>query len=303
MDLNIMKDLKIKIIAIGDGGSGKTQIFKTFAQGVKEAIELLFDKYMAEQNQISYQKWYENQRDELTATFEDIIGLKTGREDYYRWLERKKLPTPRIWTNVHKFTTGDVEKKSTDIATGALEQFQMCFPYQKDGSTYRVMLEGFDFGGQNVFDHIRNIYQQLSKPGDITLTVFDSTRLTSCRNSVNHINNFIDKIKEQALTGQKLMPTIITVSNKEDLLEYISSSEWQNGFTFTLMQKLSGLSQKTSVTYTLPYLREEHNKTERIITAPIINGQINYADIESIIYETIRKFDTEYLSGRMTDVN
>ncbi|MFX1537363.1 MAG: Rab family GTPase [Promethearchaeota archaeon] len=271
--------------------SGKTQLLKSYARYVKKILLGLYDSYIAGQGVPTFDYWKSREK------------VQT-REAYYSWLKSKNFPNFDAWAAQYEFSTGGLENKSTDIATSALEEFSLSFPYKDNKTLYKVKINGFDLAGQNIYDHIRRIIAGLSQRGDIIFAVFDSSRLTSCRNSIYQLTESLGNRLKAKIATETFLPSIIPVANKIDLLTHLKSAVWQEKFIKAIIRIFDSLSSKSSFTYNVPYLRpEKEKKQERKIDGTITDGKINFVDCEAIIYNVIRSFDSQYPDGLMTDVN
>ncbi|MFX1253275.1 MAG: Rab family GTPase [Promethearchaeota archaeon] len=271
--------------------SGKTQLLKSYAKYVKKILLGLYDSYIAGQGLPTFDHWKSGEK------------VQT-REAYNNWMKSKNHLTYDAWAAQYGFGTGGLENKSTDIATSALEEFSLSFPYKDNNTLYNVKINGFDLAGQNIYDHIRRIIAGLSQRGDIIFAIFDSSRLTSCRNSIYQLTESLGNRLQAKKTTESFLPSIVPVANKIDLLTHLKSAIWQETFIKAIIRIFDSLSSKTSFTYNVPYLRpEQGKKQERKIDGTVTDGKINFVDFEAIIYSIIRSFDSEYPNGLMTDVN
>jgi GTPase SAR1 family protein len=161
VNLAEMKEVMVKIIFIGDGMSGKTQILITFGK-------LLLD-YL--------QKIHQNSTETRFKPF-----LKWAR-NFGFLLKYGKIK----W---------NIMEVSLDTETIGLEDFEFVFPYVWQGQTYKIRLQGKDVGGQNIFDHFRAVIGRLVKPKDYLFVVFDKSRQLSCFNSIDQVRTLLEEKTE-----------------------------------------------------------------------------------------------------------
>ncbi|MHA2343989.1 MAG: hypothetical protein ACXADW_19170, partial [Candidatus Hodarchaeales archaeon] len=185
VNLSEMKDIQVKkIIIIGDGMSGKTQIILTLSQIV---INYLNEIYSANRGS-RLQPFEESDLRHAEAVLnQDSNEIST---EFISWAENHGFLVQygRIKWNVGSAISLDTE-------TIGFEDFNFIFPYMWNRRTYRIQLSGSDVGGQNIFDHLRNVLGKIAGKKDTLVVVFDRSRALSCWNSVEQVRNVIgDKL-------------------------------------------------------------------------------------------------------------
>ncbi|MFX0208941.1 MAG: hypothetical protein ACFFDT_23355, partial [Candidatus Hodarchaeota archaeon] len=287
LNLNEINDAEVKkIIFIGDGMSGKTQIVLTAA---KQIIYYL--------HKIHYST--RPQTDERTLQQADAILNEKSFEispSFKQWAESQRFLVQygRIkW---------DVSEISLDTETIGFEDFHFHFPFAWKGHTYRIMLSGSDVGGQNIFNHMRNVLGKFAGVNDVIVVVFDKSRALSCWNSIEQIKNLIEeKIKYQDAKRSNI-PQIVYVGNKIDLEEHVRSQKWRADLLRSLMKRVRNALNFGKGVYKLPSLVGGKD-TERTIQYKLDNQKISFPDLEAFIYNSIRESDPKYSIAVMTDVN
>lgn len=159
VNLAEMKEIVVKMIFIGDGMSGKTQILITFG---KLLLDYLQKIHQSSSSAGPFLKW--------ARPFGFL--LRYGK---VKW---------------------NIMSVSLDTETIGLEDFEFIFPYVWQGQTYKIKLQGKDVGGQNIFDHFRAIIGRLVKPKDYLFVVFDKSRQLSCFNSIDQVRTLLEEKTE-----------------------------------------------------------------------------------------------------------
>ena len=285
--LSEMKDVNVKkIIFIGDGMSGKTQIILTLSNIILDYLNELYSTF----------------RQSRLQPFEESV---LRHADAALNLESNLISTELInWAEIHGFLVkyGRVKWNvksavSLDTETIGFEDFNFIFPYVWNGSTYRIHLSGSDVGGQNIFDHLRNVLGKIAGKKDTIVVVFDRSRALSCWNSVEQVRNVIgDK-----LNISSNIPTIFYIGNKLDLEEHIRSQKWQAGVLRSFMDKTRKALNYGRGSFKVPSLVRK-NADEREIHFKLKGSKISFPDLEALLYNSIRECDGNF-SKIMTDVN
>jgi len=287
VQLSEMKDIQVKkIIIIGDGMSGKTQIILTLSQII---IDYLNEIYST--NRGSRLKPFEESdlRHAEAVLNQDSKEIST---EFINWAENNGFLVQygRVKWNVGSTISLDTE-------TIGFEDFNFIFPYMWNGRTYRIQLSGSDVGGQNIFDHLRNVLGKIAGKKDTLVVVFDRSRALSCWNSVEQVRNVIgDKLDHSSN-----IPSILYVGNKIDLEEHIRSQKWQAGVLRSFISKTKKALSYGRGSYNIPSLVRKHGE-EREINFKLNYSKISFPDLEALLYNSIRECDNDS-SKIMTDVN
>ncbi len=275
VNLAAMKDVVVKLMFIGDGMSGKTQILITFAKLLLGYFQRIFSL-----------------SNKLTETEPHII-----------------TPMFQNWAERHGFllrygkTTWDIRTVSLDTETVGLEDFEYVFPYIRNGNTYRIKFLGNDVGGQNIFDHFRAVLGKMVGPDDNLIVVFDKSRELSCYISIEQIKKVLGIVTTHRRWSDKsIQSRIIYCGNKIDLEKHIQSQKWNEVILESIMNKITNVSTHGSGEYSIPSLMGDYEK-ERVIKYKIENNQITFPDLEALFYNTIRESDNEYGTKLMSEVN
>ncbi|MFW9903418.1 MAG: hypothetical protein ACFFFH_03735 [Candidatus Thorarchaeota archaeon] len=262
--LTRMEDAVIKLIFIGDGMSGKTQILITLAQLLKEYLQKIYS-----------------------------LSTEIGQSDLHRWTD--KCGFFLRYGDVR----WDIKAVSLDTETVGLEDFEYVFPYQWNGTTYKIRLIGNDVGGQNIFDHFRDVLAKMAGPDDNIVVVFDKSRELSCYNSIEHVKRVLGIITSE---NKSNLSKIVYCGNKIDLEKHIQNDEWREGILNSIMDKLSDILSHGKGEYTFPSLIDIE-LDEQQVKVEIRNDQIAFPDLEALIYNAIREFDKDYKTDLMSEVN
>ncbi|MHA2248458.1 MAG: hypothetical protein ACXADY_26150 [Candidatus Hodarchaeales archaeon] len=291
VNLDEMKDITVKLVFIGDGMSGKTQILITFGEMIISYLQKVFSitsdpnrKLDAENNSEHIETLLDSNSHPITSSFQ-------------KWAEKQEFFI------LYGRTKWDLTAISLDTETIGLEDFQIVFPYFWNDNTYRVKIVGSDVGGQNIFDHFRSVLGKIAGPDDNMIVVFDKSRALSCYNSITQINNVIGEMTSGRRWHQdSKFPRIIYCGNKIDLEEHIQTQEWSASIIQLLNQKITKCSKCGKGKYYLPSLVGEE-KEERTIKFEIVEDKISYPDWESLVYTSIVSSDKEYGTPLMSEVN
>ncbi|MFX1507586.1 MAG: hypothetical protein ACFFDC_15990 [Promethearchaeota archaeon] len=262
--LTRMEDAMVKLIFIGDGMSGKTQILITLAQLLKEYLQKIY-----------------------------TLSTETDQSDLQRWAER------RGFFLRYGDVRWDIKTVSLDTETVGLEDFEFVFPYQWNDTTYKIRLIGNDVGGQNIFDHFRVVLAKMAGPDDNIIVVFDKSRELSCYNSIEHVKRVLGIMTSENETN---LSRVVYCGNKIDLEKHIQAEEWREGTLNTIMDKLRDILNHGKGEYSFPSLMKA-KKEEQLVKAEITNNQIPFPDLEGLIYNAIREFDRKYKTDLMSEVN
>ena len=284
VDLQDMQDRSLKkIILIGDGMSGKTQIILTFGQLIINYLERIFQNQSDSQRDRSFL----GKAEAVLGSFEEDLS-----PEFFPWAEKFGFIVQ------YGRVSWDLAKNiSLDTETIGFEDFKMIFPYIWKGQTFRVSIEGVDVGGQNIYDHFRGVMGKLAGKNDLVLVIFDKSRAFSCWNSIEQIKKLLD---EKSGTTEHV-PTIVYVANKVDLEEHIRSQKWRSETQRALIAMIKLTIDYGKGSYSLPSLVSKSGQ-EIEFTFRMMNGSLSFPDFEAFIYNVIRKNDSSY-PNMMTDVN
>jgi len=286
IQLSDMKDIKVKkIIFIGDGMSGKTQIILTLSQNIIDYLNKIYST--------SRSKLLPFEESDLRYA-EAVLNHDSNKisKEFIHWAENHGFLVQygRVKWNVRSTISLDTE-------TIGFEDFNLIFPYIWNGRTYRIHLSGSDVGGQNIFDHLRNVIGKVAGKKDTIVVVFDRSRSLSCWNSVEQVRNVI----EDKLNLGSNIPKIMYVGNKVDLEEHIRSQKWQAGVLRSFVDKTKKVLNYGKGSYHVPSLVRK-NGGDREISFKLNTSKISFPDLEALLYNSIRECD-DNSSKIMTDVN
>jgi GTPase SAR1 family protein len=262
--LTRMEDAVVKLIFIGDGMSGKTQILIKIAQLLKEYLQQICS-----------------------------LSTETDQSDLHRWAER------RGFFLRYGDVRWDIKTVSLDTETVGLEDFEYVFPYQWNDTTYKIRLIGNDVGGQNIFDHFRDVLAKMAGPDDNLVVVFDKSRELSCYNSIEHVKRVLGIMKSE---NESNLSRIVYCGNKIDLEKHIQNEEWREGILNSIMRKLNDITNHGKAEYSFPSLMDT-DLDEQQVKVEAKDNQVTFPDLEAIIYNAIREFDTKYKTDLMSEVN
>jgi GTPase SAR1 family protein len=287
LNLKEIKDAEVKkIIFIGDGMSGKTQIVLTAAKQIIYYLHKIYYSTIPRRD------------DQILQQADAILNEKSFEisPSFQQWAESQRFLVQygRIkW---------DVSEISLDTETIGFEDFHFHFPFAWKGRTYRIKLSGSDVGGQNIFDHMRNVLGKFAGATDVIIVVFDKSRALSCWNSIEQIKNVLGEKIEDQYAYRSNIPQIVYVGNKIDLEEHVRSQKWRADLLRSLMKKVRNALNFGKGVYKLPSLVGSKG-TERTIQYKLDNQQISFPDLEAFIYNSIRESDPKYSIAVITDVN
>ncbi|MFW9906242.1 MAG: hypothetical protein ACFFFH_18120 [Candidatus Thorarchaeota archaeon] len=269
VNLEDMKEIFVKIILLGDGMSGKTQILLTFGRIILKYLKDLYFK--------------------SNISNESSVGSKEISSFDVDFLD---------WVNSYNFLIeyGDSRWNLSNISlqteTIGIEDFKFKFPYLWNNQTYEVSLKGSDLGGQNIFDHLRAVLGKIAIPDGNMIVVFDKSRYSSCRNSLEHVK---DATSGKSLRDEDTI-RFWYVGNKSDLEQHINNQNWRDKIINVFFQIMSSNKK-----YSIPSLLD---KKEEIPIYLITNdNRIPFPDLEALLYNAIRTADESYQSPLMSDIN
>jgi len=187
VNLAEMHDVNVKLVLLGDGMSGKTQILIKFGKIITNHLKQLYWLHTKNPEGV-------NERKEFNVDF--------SKTKFIRWAKQNEFQVEygnHLW---------DLSSISLDIETVGLEDFCIAFPYVFENLTYRIKLYGNDLGGQNIFDHLRAVLGKIMTPDDNLLVVFDKSRRLSCYNSIQQIKEVTGQTISDNLYLNKNLPKL-----------------------------------------------------------------------------------------------
>ncbi len=294
-----MVNVRMELILLGDGMSGKTSILIKIAELV---LEQAFEEYqvMLLRHDIpTFDDWrsrikpYLNIQD-LHRIIERRPVLKHMLQaEYLAWLE---LEEPIVisfenWLRREGIFVEDILSKDTSLATLGLETFEMRFPLGR----HHLFVNGYDLGGQNIYDHLRNVLAGLAKPDSYLLIVFDSSRYISCENSIYQLEDSIKKLGKRG----KGVPTIIAILNKIDLHRHLNDPKRQENYSQWIYDTLSAVKTK-GATYEIPHVLRSDEMIQ--FTIPPTN-ELGFEHVESLIHYSLRTNDKTFGKPPLTELN
>lgn len=281
-----MKEVTVKIILLGDGMSGKTQILLTFGKILLNYLNEIYMHY-----------------DDLYVGEEGLRKNEHKKSNYNFSEEAKILSIDFLsWVNSHSFSIEygdymwDLSLMNLQTETIGIEDFQFIFPYVWNNTTYKVCLKGNDIGGQNIFDHFRAVLGKIAKPCDNMIVVFDKSRRLSCYNSIEHINEVLGKSAFSKNQKNSDQIQFWYVGNKIDLEKHINTQNWRKGIIDFLRKSVNTISS-----FTIPSLLDEGE--EKLVYFNVTDLGITFPDLEALIYNAIRYSDEKYQTPIMSEVN
>ncbi|MHA2224154.1 MAG: hypothetical protein ACXAC8_03045 [Candidatus Hodarchaeales archaeon] len=293
IDLSNMVDTDVKkVIIIGDGMSGKTQILITFGKMILAYLKKIYASTSRFQG--SYSSG--DSLGQALETFGDSYEIDSSF---------------RTWAEQHGFfirygaTKWDVMSVSLDTETIGFEDFHFVFPIYRnlDRKTYRVNLFGSDVGGQNIFDHFRSVLGKIAGVDDTIIVVFDKSRALSCWNSIEHVQKVVGEKVSAKTDDPSNIPKIVYIANKIDLEVHIGRNEWRDAISKNLMNNFNHILNYGKGEYRLPSLVGKKG-IERSFRFKLDNGFLSFPDFEALVYNAIRQTDQDYGSQKiLTDVN
>ena len=276
VNLAEMHDVNVKLVLLGDGMSGKTQILIKFGKIITNHLKQLYWLHSKNPEGV-------NERKEFNVDF--------SKTKFIRWAKQNEFQVEygnHLW---------DLSSISLDIETVGLEDFCIAFPYVFENLTYRIKLYGNDLGGQNIFDHLRAVLGKIMTPDDNLLVVFDKSRRLSCYNSIQQIKEVTGEKISDKLYLNKNLPRLWFIGNKSDLETHIKAKNWCELISKNLSNKL-----QTATSHSLPSLID-FEKGEILISYEIKNNKVTFPDLEALVYNSIRESDEKYGSNLMSEVN
>ncbi len=280
--------IKVNIILLGDGMAGKTSIIKKFAELLYLRYARQYEQFLLQNGIPSYEDWLNDQ--ELPHHSDD--KTKLSYSSYFNWAAwQYNLIRFDEWLKDLGVSLKSYVGKDTTVGTIGLDTIDLAFPHQ----TGAVHVTGYDLGGQNIYDQIREVMTGLSTPETFLITVFDSTRLMSCEHSVRQLTSNLEKIKKK----QQGLPRVIIVFNKIDLKEYLKSHQWQQ-FTVHYLHDILMAVRHRSLTYVVPHLVMK-GKTQAFRIGP--DDYIGIEHLEALIYHAFSKNDPNFGLAPFTEDN
>jgi GTPase SAR1 family protein len=289
INLFSMEEREIKkIIFIGDGMSGKTQIILTLGRMIIDYLQKIYAS-----NKFNKTKVEDIHFLERADALLDERSYKID-PNFIRWAEQYGF-----LVKYGKKTWDSAIGISLDTETIGFEDFQFTFPYIWNNNTLKIILSGADVGGQNIFDHLRNVLGKLAGSNDILSVIFDRSRALSCWNSINQVRNVLE---DKAAISSNI-PRVVYVGNKIDLEKHILLPKWSEGVRNSYFQYLEKVKNYGRGTYELPSLMQKSDAKERSISFKFKKGKVAFPDLEALIYKAIRESDIDYGHKIMSDVN
>ncbi|MFX0123285.1 MAG: hypothetical protein ACFFAE_06565 [Candidatus Hodarchaeota archaeon] len=287
INLSSMEDIVVKLMFIGDGMSGKTQILITFANLLLEYLHRIYSLSVKSEKSDSLHE------ESLINEMKKESNILTP--DFYNWVKRYGFFLR--YGNI----MWDIKTVSLDTETVGLEDFEYVFPYTRNDTTYKIRFIGNDVGGQNIFDHFRDVLAKMAGPDDNLIVVFDKSRELSCYNSIEQIKKVLNVVEKQD-EERSFLSRIIYCGNKSDLEKHIQNQKWREGVLESTMGKIVDVINNRKGEYSFPSLIGVEQK-ERILKYKIENNQITFPDLEAIIYNAIKESDNAYNTKLMSEIN
>ncbi len=279
ISLTAMEDAVVKLIFIGDGMSGKTQILIILAQLLIEYLQKVYS-LSVKADQSKFNQELPDDEGEISPAFRS-------------WAERRGFFVR------YGSIKWDIRTVSLDTETIGLEDFEYVFPFTWNDATYKIRLIGNDVGGQNIFDHFRDVLAKMAGPDDNLIVVFDKSRELSCYNSIEHIKRVLGIMTTE---NESNLSRIVYCGNKIDLEKHIQDTEWREGALQSIMSEFTDIMNHGKGEYFFPSLMDAE-KEEQFVKAEITDNQVAFPDLEALIYNAIREFDSTYKTDLMSEVN
>ncbi len=294
-----MANVRLEIILLGDGMSGKTSILIKIAEIVLEQAMEEYQAMLVRREIPSHEEWLFRVKPTLDEReLEKIIERRpllkhVPQAQYLAWLE---LAEPQIigfedWLKREGILLEDILTKDTSLATLGLETFEMRFPLGR----HYLFVSGYDLGGQNVYDHLRNVLAGLAKPESYLLIVFDSSRYISCENSVRQLEDSIKKFEQRG----KATPTIVSIMNKIDLHRYLDNAKRQESISHWVFEALVK-AREEGYQYQFPHVIKKDEVIELSIEP---TTKLGFEHLEAIIYDTLRRNIHDFGKPPLTELN
>lgn len=274
VNLDDMKEVSVKVILLGDGMSGKTQILLTFGKIILKHLNNIY---------IQSKDLKSDDSNKNTTIFRktDILS--------YNFLN---------WVNSYNFlieygdSMWDLSTISLQTETIGIEDFKFRFPYFWNDQTWKITLKGSDLGGQNIFDHLRAVLGKIALPNDNMAVVFDKSRSLSCLNSLDHVKD----VTSERNGRDEGVVRFWFIGNKSDLEEHFKKQNWREKVINTLLDCVSKEKK-----FTIPSLLDKGE--EITVFYKIKDNCITFPDLEATIYNAIRTSDDMYRTPLLSDIN
>ncbi len=291
--------MNIDLILIGDGMSGKTSILKKYADLVLQQFTSKYEQYLTERGAPSFTRWKQEQEmmlpaleileKEFTARLNEEVIYPQKR--YFEWAANSVNAIKfEEWLQHLGVDLGKHLVADTSVPTLGMDTITIKYPSKDD----IIHFSGYDLGGQNIYDQIREVIAGLAKPDSFIVTVFDSSRFLSCENSIQQLLSSLKKFELK-----EYIPTIIGVFNKIDLQEYMMSEQWQNFTAEYLSNTLKELTLK-ELKYRVPNLLFKGQIREVILPT---SDMIGFEHLEALIYDRIKQREPLFGKPPFTEVN
>ncbi len=284
-----MPTVKVNIILLGDGMAGKTTIMKKFSELLYLKYARQYEYFLQENGVLSYRDWMDWQRQEHLENEEELDLSYTSYFDWASW--QYNLIKFDEWLRDLGVNLQSYMEKDTSVGTVGLDTIDLKFPHQHGA----IHLTGYDLGGQNIYDQIREVITGLASPETFLVTVFDSSRLTSCEHSVRQLTTNLENIRKR----QKGLPRIVIVFNKIDLKQHLKDPQWQTSAVNYLYSFLKRV-RSTSITYSVPNLVIK-GKMHTFTLSP--DDFIGFEHLEALIYHSFCINESEFGQPPLTEDN
>ncbi|MHA2073861.1 MAG: hypothetical protein ACW97X_04520, partial [Candidatus Hodarchaeales archaeon] len=225
INLSSMEEKEVKkIIFIGDGMSGKTQIIVTLGRMILNYLQKIYASARLDKKKL--------EDSHILERADALLDERSYKIDpnFIRWAEQYGF-----LVKYGKNTWNSAVMISLDTETIGFEDFQFVFPYFWNNNTLKIILSGSDVGGQNIFDHLRNVLGKLAGSNDVLTVIFDRARALSCWNSINQVRNVLE---DKAAISSNI-PRVVYIGNKIDLEKHILLPKWSEGVRNSYFQYLS----------------------------------------------------------------
>ncbi len=276
------------MILLGDGMAGKTTLIKKFSELLYLKYARQYEQFLQENDIPSYQEWLRHQQ--TSALLDERQELTYA--SYFNWAAwQYNLIKFDEWLRDLGVNLKSYIEKDTSVGTIGLDTIDLKFPHQHGA----IHLTGYDLGGQNIYDQIREVITGLATPETFLVTVFDSSRLASCEHSVRQLTTNLEKIKSK----QKGLPRIVIVFNKVDLKDYMKNIDWQR-YTVNYLHEIIKETRFRPITYAVPNLVIK-GKMHAFTVGP--DDFIGIEHLEALIYYAFSKNDPSFGEPPFTEDN
>ena len=282
-----------ELILIGDGMSGKTSLLKKIAEIAYQEIVQEFERYVRQKNLPTFHEWLKSKKEtELSAALEQLGDKEYTFTDYLKWLQQNNVSLEH-WMKTNHYTLDKLLQKETNVATAGMDTFNIIFPFRGK----KINFKGYDLGGQNIYDQIRQIIAQIAKKDNFLLIVFDSTRFFSCQNSIRHLKEVIEKKQEK----EEALPFLVAIANKIDFHQYLlNSPQMIDNLSNKIYEALENVKTK-GMTYRVPHLLQKNAQREITIEKTTLLG---FEHLEALIYYVIStNYGSEFNKSPLTEDN